>query len=117
MPMIELTIHRPGGTKIPFGDPRKPRSEYFFQPNERGHHVCFVVDTDDAAKLLKCDGFVLYPPDLKWEPPKAESKPDPKAEREAVEAKAKAQGEAKAKADPVKPEPDPAKEAEPEARK
>lgn len=53
--LIELTLHRPGGTEVTFGNP--PDTAYRFEPDAEGRHVCEVDDPDHAATLLAIPGY------------------------------------------------------------
>ncbi len=59
--LIESLIRRPGGTTVTLGD-----EDYSFEPNDKGAHICEVVDADHAERLLAItEGFAIYVPGSK----------------------------------------------------
>ncbi|MBV7408764.1 hypothetical protein [Maritimibacter sp. DP1N21-5] len=56
---IQTTLIRPNGSKIDMGD----GIDYHFKPNEQGHHVAEVDDTDHQQRLLSIPGYRLYDPE------------------------------------------------------
>lgn len=60
---IECLIRRAGGTLVTLGE---DETEYNFQSNEHGAHVCEVDDDDHAQRLLSIrEAYAIYTPGSK----------------------------------------------------